>query len=191
MFAKISEQLTESLEQNEAIRSEDRELYTYGFKQGLIILLNLATTLIIGLIFGKVLQLSLFMAAFIPLRTFAGGYHAKTPIRCYLLSIVMLTAVVLCMKHLILDELMYCLIITVSAAVILLLSPVEDINKPLDEEEIRVYKKRTLYILAFELVLFFIMNYLNLDGFTVVVCYEMAILGIMLIAGKLKNSLTN
>ena len=191
MFSKLSEQMTRSLENKGTIQSENRELYRYGFEQGFIMLLNLVTTLVIGLLFGKVLQLCLFMAAYIPLRSYAGGYHAKTPFRCYLLSIIILTAVTLCMKYLVLDNIVYYLMIVISGAVILLLSPVEDKNKPLDEKEIQVYKKRTVAILIFEMILFIVMNFLNLQMFSVSICYAMVMLGILLILGLIKNIISN
>jgi accessory gene regulator protein AgrB len=51
-----------------------------------------SSALIIGWIFGVVLEITVFMAAYIPLITFASGYHAKTPIRCYIFSVIWICA---------------------------------------------------------------------------------------------------
>lgn len=191
MFSKLSEQITGNLENKETIQSEDRELYRYGFEQGLTMLLNLVTTLVIGLLFGKLLEVCLFMAAYIPLRSYAGGYHAKTPFRCYLLSIVILTAVMLFMKYLALDNIVYCLMILVSGAVILILSPVEDKNKPLDDSELKVYKNRASSILLIEMIAFIVSKLLNLQSVFIAICYAMLILSILLVVGKMKNKMKN
>lgn len=191
MFSKLSEQITGNLENKETIQSEDRELYRYGFEQGLTMLLNLVTTLVIGLLFGKLLEVCLFMAAYIPLRSYAGGYHAKTPFRCYLLSIVILTAVMLFMKYLALDNIVYYLMILVSGAVILILSPVEDKNKPLDDSELKVYKNRASSILLIEMIAFIVSKLLNLQSVFIAICYAMLILSILLVVGKMKNKMKN
>jgi len=77
VFAKIAEQITESMEDNHIIEHDDRELCVYGFNKGLNILLNLITTLFVALLFGNVLELAIFIATYILLRSFVGEYHAK------------------------------------------------------------------------------------------------------------------
>lgn len=56
MFAKFSECITQSLIDNQIIESEERELYRYGIQQGLTIVLNLVTTLLIGLLCDMIWQ---------------------------------------------------------------------------------------------------------------------------------------
>lgn len=187
MFVKISQKIAENLKHSSIIDSEEQELYAYGFKQGFIIVLNLVTTLAIGLLLGKVLEISLFMTAYIPVRTYAGGYHAKTTFRCYLLSVMMLTAVTLCIKYLWLPNIVYDFVMIASIVVVLLFSPVEDSNKPLDAEEVQVYRKRTLYLLLTETIVFSIMRFLKFQVFAIAICYAMIVLGVMLILGVVKN----
>lgn len=134
------------LEENQIIKSDDRELYVYGFNQGLTILLNLVTTLGIGLLFGSTVQLVVFMVAYIPLRSYTGGYHARTPLKCYMISIIMLIAVSICLRCIALNHWWYWILVVPSILLIVFLSPVEDKNKPLDEIEVTVYRKRTIII---------------------------------------------
>ena len=79
MFTRISEYITQQLE-NENIISENREIYRYGIQIGLVITLNLITSLLIGAIFGELIFSILLLAVYIPLRTYSGGYHASTTI---------------------------------------------------------------------------------------------------------------
>lgn len=72
------------------VKEGDTEKYIYGINQIFVSVLNVSSTLIIGWIFSVVLEIEVFMTTYIPLRSFAGGYHAKTPLRCYLLSLMML-----------------------------------------------------------------------------------------------------
>ncbi len=66
------------------IKSEDRELYAYGFWQGTILIINFITVVIIGLLCHMLWQSLIFMLAYGVLRPVAGGYHARTQRNCYI-----------------------------------------------------------------------------------------------------------
>ena len=101
----ILERLTNHFVVNEVIRDEDREIYYYGLYQGFLIIVNIITAIIIGVIFRMVWQSILFMLAYVPLRTYGGGYHAKTEGRCYLISIALASGVLLAIKFILMTDL--------------------------------------------------------------------------------------
>lgn len=70
---------------------------------------------------------------------------------------------------------------------VLILAPVEDRNKPLDEIEYKVYKRRTILISAVELTLAMLLKLLMLDDLFIATAYSFVVLSLMLIAGKAKN----
>ncbi|MDE7104637.1 MAG: accessory gene regulator B family protein [Ruminococcus sp.] len=187
---KVAEKLADSLEENEIIKHDDRELYVYGLDQGFSIILNIITTLLIGLIFNTFFQLVVFMAAYIPLRSFAGGYHAKTPLRCYIFSIVMLVFVSLGMKNLVFRDVVNYVVLAISAFIIFVLSPVEDKNKPLDKIELKVYRKRTLLILLAELIICVLFNVIDLHAVFISINYNLAVMSIIILLGMLKSKLS-
>lgn len=189
MFTKIAEKLANNLEENQIIKHDDRELYVYGFNQGLNILLNLITTLVVGLLFRNILELAIFIAAYIPLRSFAGGYHAKTPLRCYIYSIVMLILVSVGMKHLFFVDMVYYAILVISSLIIYTLSPIEDQNKPLDKIEIKVYRKRSLLIMLIELIICILFNVLSINKLFISIVYALFVMSIMLLIGMIKNKI--
>lgn len=188
MFRDLSERITGWLLDNETIPREDKEIYRYGVQQGLITLLNLGTTVIIGLVFGLLWESMLFTMAYIPLRSYAGGYHAKTAVRCYFFSIVMMIAVLWVMGHVIYSGLICGCLTAISGSVIWFLVPVEDRNKPLDDLEKVVYRRRARRIVAAECVvsLFTISCGWGRLGMcmTVVLC----VMVLMLLLGKWKNA---
>ena len=87
-----SKKLVDALADSGVISSDDRTLYIYGFHQMGVTLLNFSTDIIIGVLTGMLLESLLFLAVYISLRKFAGGYHAKTELRCYGLSTLLLCA---------------------------------------------------------------------------------------------------
>ncbi len=186
-WEKLSHKIGDDLVRSGVVKEEDAEVYIYGINQILAYVFNASSSLIIGLIFGVTFEIIIFMATYIPLRSFAGGYHAQTPLRCYIFSVIMLIIVSIGMKHLCLADWLYYAILAVSVFVILALSPVEDKNKPLDEVEHKVYKRRTMLIAAVEVVMCFSLWMMKLHSLFAAVVYSFTVLGFMLIAGKVKN----
>ena len=184
---RLSCKIGDDLVQSNIVKEEDAEIYIYGINQILVSVLNVSSALIIGLILETFFEAVVFMAAYIPLRIFAGGYHAKTPLRCYIFSVIMLVIVSLGIKYLPLAEWVYHAILLAAAIVVLVLSPVEDRNKPLDEIEHKVYKKRAIFIAATEFFVGLALKLIGLDNLFVAVVYSFAALGFMLVAGKVKN----
>ena len=188
-LGRLSRKIGDNLVQSNIVNAEDAEIYIYGINQILVSILNVSSTLIIGLIFGAFFEIAVFMAAYIPLRTFAGGYHAITPLSCYIFSVIMLIVVSLGLKYLSVTEWVYYAVFALSAIVVFVLSPVEDKNKPLDEIEHRVYKKRAVIIAAAEIAVSVVFKLTGLNSLFVAVVYSFAVLGFMLIIGTIKNAL--
>lgn len=186
-MARLSRKIGNNLVQSDIVKEEDAEIYIYGINQILVSVLNVSSALIIGLIFGVFPEITVFMAAYIPLRSFAGGYHAKTPLSCYVFSVIMLIVVSIGLKYLHIADWVYYAVLVAATLVVLVLSPVEDSNKPLDEIEHKVYKRRTILIATVELTLAMLLKLLMLDDLFIATAYSFVVLSLMLIAGKVKK----
>ena len=95
------------------------------------------------------------------------------------------------LKYLSVSEWVYYAVLLASVLNVLVLSPVKDRNKPLDEIEHKVYKKRTVFIAAAELAVCFVFKPVRLDNLFLAMVYSFAVLSFMLIAGKVKNKFFN
>lgn len=187
LFAKLAHKIGNNLVNSKIIKAEDIEIYIYGINQILVSILNIASALIIGLFFGVFLEVAVFMVSYIPLRTFAGGYHSKTPLRCYVFSVIMLIVVSLGLKYLHIADWVYYAVDVLAIIMICIFSPVEDKNKPLNAIEHKVYKRRTILITAIEFTVVLLLKLMMLDGLSISIAYSFAVLSFMLIAGKAKN----
>lgn len=190
MFRTVSERLTDSLVEAKVIASEERELYRYGFQQGLTMLLNLLTAVIIGMICGMLWQSVVFYVAYIPLRSYAGGYHAKTPTGCYIFSVVLMFAILSAMRLAPPSSLMCGIMLLCASACILLGAPVEDSNKPLDAAEQKVYGRRARVVTVFELALAVLSLLLQWRSLAVCLTATLVVASALLLLGALKNRLT-
>ncbi len=186
-IAKLSRRIGDDLVRSNVVKAEDAEIYIYGINQILISVLNVFSALIIGLIFGVFFEILVFMAVYIPLRSYAGGYHARTPLRCYIFSVVMLIAVSLGLKYLCIAEWVYYVVFALAIIIICIFSPVEDKNKPLDDIERKIYKKRTIAITMIETLIGLLFDIIGIDNPCVAVIYSFVVLSLMLIVGKAKT----
>lgn len=187
MFYKASIYIADILEQQNKFMAEDKELYRYGIQQGLNLALNILTTMIIGCLFGMFYSSVLFLLSYMPLRSFCGGYHAKTHFRCYIYSVVMITCILLVAKYLTFSALVYEILILVGFTVILLLAPVEDQNKMLDSDEKRMFRKKACIIAILEVSIYHICLIVNLVNTYKILTISIFSLSILMIIGRIKN----
>lgn len=184
MFDLLSKKLTQELQKQKLLGEADRELYEYGFRQGFMVILNVATTVMIGILFQMVWESLLFLLAYIPLRSFAGGYHAKTPSRCYVLSVCMIVVVFAIIRFLITDNLLvYIGCSLAGAAAIYILSPVETSTKPLDKIEKEMYQYKARIILLIEMILIVLSACLSFVCIVKVLAMVVSMAGIMVLWG--------
>lgn len=186
MFAKIAERLTQQLENENVIIHEKRELYRYGFQNGLILTLNFLTSIIVGIALCEVLNSILLLAAYIPLRSYAGGYHSNTSERCYIVSTLIMIVWICLIKFKLLSTSCCVIMLVIGSCVCIAFSPVAGESKPLDELECKMYRRKSLIILLFENIVWIIFNCAIKT-----VCEVIPIIifteAIMLVSGKIKQ----
>jgi len=155
MLKKIVNKAVDKFLEMGIIDSERRVIYEYGLEQGVILILNILTVLVIGIVSGEVLISITFMVVYIPLRTYAGGYHAKKLISCYLISVgIAIGAIVLVQR---VEGITFWTGIPF-ALIIYALAPVEAAQKKLNKKQKEHYKRKVGGILLI-LLLVCIGNY--------------------------------
>lgn len=188
MFTKTAERITEQLKEANAITTEQYKICKFGVQQGLTILLNLITVIILASIMGEFWQIIFFMIVFIPLRVYAGGFHAKTPLRCYAYSIFFMIIILVAMKYSwIINKFTCIVIISVSSIIIGVLAPVETENKPLEEIERKVYRKKMMQIIIGEDIIWLVTYLLQLEKLVNCLCWSFIVVVVGVCIGKLEN----
>lgn len=187
MFYKTSVYIADILEQQNKFAPEDKEVYRYGIQQGLNLALNILTTIIIGVLCRMLYQSLLFLICYMPLRSFCGGYHAKTHLRCYIYSVIMIASILLVAKYTAFNIVLSEVLVLISLIIIIILAPVEDENKKLDSVEKGVFRKRA-YIIAFlEVLLYHIFLITHLTYCYIILCIALLSLSILMGIGSIKN----
>ncbi len=190
MFNRVSEKVAESMVKRGTVVSKDKELYLFGIQQGLTLILHIATTVVVGLLFGTLWQLLLFTAAYIALRSFAGGYHARTPQRCYVLSTLITIAESFIIKYVVLNVFIYIGLLFLSGIIIIVFSPIDNANKPLDDLEKKVYKKKAVIICIIEILMAVLFLCLNLLPIAACLTWTLVMVSVMMVMDiRLQKSL--
>ena len=187
MKNNISARITDSLVEAGAVPTEDKALYEYGIRQGIVLVINIATAVLIGLVLEMFWQSIIFLLAYNPVRIYAGGYHARTPLACYLLSIPMMFALLLGIRMIPWNGYV-CVIVLICIAVITeVLAPVADPNKPLNEREKIVYKGRARAYSAILTGAALMLWFAGMKQTSLSIIMALGVAAIMLILGAFKN----
>lgn len=161
-------------------KKKDREIVIYGLKSGVKLLFNMLTTVVLGVIFKQIIESIVFLIFFPLIRTYAGGYHAKSPIVCYFLSsgiVVLLLAII---KYTPANYIFFTSIFLLLIGLFLLfkIAPIDTKAKLFDEVEKKYFRKKVLINLVLECTLILVMFIFNFDK----IAYTIS-LGIFVSAG--------
>lgn len=189
MFNNQMTCIADAMVNREIIKEEDKEIVAHGLKVGVQLLSNILTTVIIGLVFGLVLESLIFLISFSCIRTYAGGYHCKKEISCYFFSSGIVIAVLAAAKF---TPTRYIPVITItmlliSLSILLKFAPVETATKPLDEVEKRVFRKKTIIHLMIECAVIVILFRLCLHTFCYIICLGISMSGLLVFIGQQKQ----
>ena len=87
MINRLSRSIVLFFTQKNIISNSELDSYIYGFQFLLSTMLNLSTILLIMIYTGKITETILYIISVFILRHHTGGYHAKTPERCFVMTI--------------------------------------------------------------------------------------------------------
>lgn len=137
MLQKLSEQMVSWQIDRQILTQEKRALYEYAYEAMFNQILNITIAFWIAVWQHAFITTIVYLVSYIPMRSYGGGYHAKTNMRCTVMSSILIFLV--CRGECrIPDGAMIPMLLTalgISGLLLLLCAPVEDRNKPLDDRE--------------------------------------------------------
>ena len=101
-----------------------------------------------SIILGQPLAWLFFSIGFVPLRTTGGGFHAKSHISCFAITVLLFAVSMMASYRLLWNPFAYLAISLISPALNILFSPVEASNKPLNAVRKRINRRRSIIISA-------------------------------------------
>lgn len=158
---KMTNMLTNFIIQHSDVKREDADIIAFGVKYGLITLAEILGMVVISFLMRELIPGAVILIAFISIRVYAGGYHAKTLPRCVVMSTILFTLIILGYKMLYLPIIVKGLIALFLGVLILIFSPVENDNRRLSKNEKKVFKNRALLFYSISLIIFILIKKLS------------------------------
>lgn len=129
---------------------EEKEIVLFGLMQGKSLLNSIAVTVLIGLAMGLLWESILFTICFLPLRRYAGGFHAKTRRGCLLLSVTVIVMAFCSVKYLRCTEWAIVSVSFICLVILWKIAPVGNEKRLLSEEEKTYFGKKVKIITGIE-----------------------------------------
>lgn len=148
MIEGISNNISSTWAKNGIIKAENEELYSYGLQLIFSTFFNTTIVIVVSILCGTPFAWVPFLAAFIPIRTTAGGYHAKSNLACVAsfcstYMVLLLVSITWMSKAPVPVSASLAL---ASLVIIIATSPVQSTNKPLTEARAKINRKKSIII---------------------------------------------
>lgn len=156
MLKSIAEEVTVVMAANDIIKTEEMEAYTYGLELLIPKVILYVVILVVSLITDTFLMSVAFVILLMSLRRYSGGFHCKTAEICVIVSFLMYLLAIFGYEFVsFIPNMVYGVSTVLSSVIVLIFSPVEDKNRPLDETEKKLYRQKAMIALSFILILEF------------------------------------
>ena len=187
MFNKKIESLADMIVESDRYDSTEKEIIVYGLASAVEQVSGILATVVLGVLFGLLLESFVFLVSFSVIRMYAGGYHCEKPTHCYIISCGIMIAVLTIVKF---TPMAYItsfsvILLLIAVTVILKFAPMGAANKPLDDVEKKHYRKKTLFYLSLESCIIFILFIAGMQNIAFVVCLGIAISSFLVIVQKI------
>lgn len=160
MINKLSAILSEQLSSRQKSTSDEKEIYAYSIEVLLSLVINLIILSITASILHKIPELIIFIMFFSGLRTFAGGYHAKTHIECMTISFIIFIVSSMSSTWLVsIGKAVLIIGILISIMLVFIYAPTDSENKPLNNNEkikFRMISRGIVILFSFIIVFLYI-----------------------------------
>lgn len=130
------------------IEEEDRELYEYGIEITVEFIVNIITTIILALITREIIPCIFMYGSFMVLRSYSGGIHAKTFIRCYFYSTLVILVTLIFIRFGLVNIWVYRGFALVNLVYLWRTEPVESENKVVNEREKVVFRHKEKIVMS-------------------------------------------
>ena len=187
MIAEFAKKINDILVYKGIVQKEDADLYQYGIENGITIAGNLIASVIFGIVTGRPGLVLVFLLFYATLRSYSGGVHCKSKIRCFLMSLAILSIPVYTHESVMnnVPAPVILMIGIVAVVAILILSPVESINKPLDDEEKKYYARVTHCIAALQVCVLIILFCLGVKDYFYAGYSSIVLVAVFMVMGKI------
>lgn len=190
MIDLLSSKISSKFVEHKIITEDMVDIYKYGVEITILSIIGFILILIIGLIFKSLMQALIFYIIFIILRSFTGGYHASSYLKCNLIFSIVASLVIFFSKAA--TEVRFStgiinILFLPALSVFIWLAPIENPNK-LIEKKRRIYFKTGSVLAAVILYILSLILYINNHKFeSAIIVTTMFITAVMCMITKFQK----
>lgn len=187
---RLLNKMVEILVRNGIIERDDISAFKYGMEIMFSTFLQIISIIVLSVFVGNFVETIFFFLAFIPLRIYAGGYHADSKLKCYIISILVYVFFSITLFALTQRFTLSIILIGefLTAIVVFTISPVVHKNKRISTTEFEKYRKVCRIIFILEMFFLTIIFFLNLKYLGIAFSLGSITVGISILAALLKDS---
>lgn len=182
----VTVKLMQYIENAYSLNESQREIVKFGVQSALEIGSNLLISILVLYKINMIWQGILFFSIFIPIRTFAGGYHSNTYFRCLMFSVITLIMVLEISQNVQIPEKLSIPIIVFLEMVIGKIAPVINADRPVSNREYKLFAKRLKIVLSFVAIFSGWLVFWHYRQAISVIVFSLVLIVITLIIGKIK-----
>lgn len=190
MLQSFAKYLTDTLYRHCPLSPQKRPIFQYGFEITTSTLSSAFSILLISIILRDVLSACLFLGIFFFLRLFAGGYHAPTYARCFILTNSVYLMVYLVSRVFIaFQSTIPAIVLTLlSGLIIFAFSPIRNKKHPISEMVYRKNRDIARILVTLEALVLTSLILLRCDfTYTSVPIVSLAAVAVMMIISKFQE----
>ena len=162
-------------------------IISYGLKRIFELLKDILITLLCSLLLGNITIGILFELVYIPLRIYAGGYHASTPQKCSYLSYGSMIGCLTIILFFPIKQFILHICMLLFTIIILIHAPVESPNKILSTKEKKVFRRNCIHISTIEILFYCIFIFLHKPIYAKTIMVSTGLIAIGIIAALIQR----
>lgn len=187
MINKFATFLTKIFLDSEIISEKEVSIYYFGIYQSITFVINVISMLIIMVTMNMIYEGIVFSLSYSILRSFAGGIHSKSSVRCYFFSVSLMIGNMMIVNEFFSRKKILLLLGIVSSIVVFAFSPVDTKNRKLKDIEKIIYRIKTKRILGIELIIASVFYFINAERLFASIILSIISVAFMLCLGKIDN----
>ena len=189
MIKQLSQRLAKSIVSSGANNGHSEAAIGFGLELILTYLFGTSILVIISMLCRQPTAWLIFILGFAPLRTTAGGFHAKSHLSCFIISACLF---ILSLASSFMISWIRVIPLTIALITLILVyywSPIEAKNKKMNEDQIAKNRRKSLIISIVNAVLAFVFCVVNVDSALINLYFMgIAMAAVSLIIAKIKHA---
>jgi len=174
----ISKAVSQKMLDASVISIEDKDVYYYGLQLIVSTIIKGMGLMLIALLFDKVIEAIVFIAAFGILRINAGGFHLDTYFKCF---VVTSASMMLCIwigsiTPLPLVPYIIACTLAITALIVVRHAPVDNPNRPLSSAEQKKFRIRSIYTIMIIAIIIITVYCLKAEFYSYVCIASLAVM---------------